>query len=108
MRSDADIRQKLKFYNVGPGQVPGLIVMSLDDNVGARLDPRYKSIVAVINAGTLAANYVIPGYQGRSLVLHPVQAAGADPVVKGSSFLPSTGAASVPGRTAAVFVEERH
>jgi len=107
LRTDADIRQRLKFYNVGPGQVPGLIVMSLDDTVGANLDPKYKSIVALINAGTSAATYAIQGYRGRSLQLHPVQAAGADPIVKGSSFVSATGVASVPARTAVVFVE-RH
>jgi hypothetical protein len=61
----------------------------------------------VINAGTSAASYAVPGYQGRSLLLHPVQAAGADPIVKGSGFVSTTGVASVPARTAAVFVERR-
>jgi pullulanase len=107
LRTGADIRQRLKFHNVGPGQVPGLIVMSLDDTVGANLDPRYRSIVAVINAGTAAATFAVPGYQGRRLTLHPVQEIGADAVVKSSSFVSATGVANVPARTAAVFVERR-
>jgi pullulanase/glycogen debranching enzyme len=107
LRSDAEIRQRLTFYNVGPAQVPGLIVLRLDDTVGRDLDPRARSIVAVINATTSAQSYAVPGYRGRRLVLHPVQAMGADPVVKTSGYAPAGGTVTVPARTAAVFVEPR-
>jgi pullulanase/glycogen debranching enzyme len=107
LRSDTEIRQRLAFYNVGPAQVPGLIVLRLDDTVGRDLDPRARSIVAVINATTSALSYAVPGYRGKRLVLHPVQAAGADPVVKTSGYAPATGVVTVPARTAAVFVEPR-
>ena len=40
-------------------------------------------------------------------MLHPVQAASADPVVRGSGYDMGTCTASVPGRTAAVFWERR-
>lgn len=40
---------------------------------------------------------------GTGYRLHPVQAAGADPVVKGASYAAGTGTFSVPGRTVAVF-----
>ncbi len=104
LRSGDAVRQRLKFFNVGPNQQPGVIVMALD---GQGLDPRWKGLVAVINAGTNALNYTLPGYAGRSLALHPVQAVGADPVVKGAGYAAATGVVSVPPRTAAVFVERR-
>ncbi len=107
LRSGADVQQRLKFFNVGPTQLPGLIVMAIDDSAGRDLDPRARSLVAVINAGTQAQSLPLPGYAGRRLVLHPVQAMGSDPVVKASSFVSSTGVISVPARTAAVFIEPR-
>jgi len=107
LRSGAEVRQRLKFFNVGPNQVPGLIVVAIDDRVGRDIDHDAKSLVAVINAGTQAQTYVLPGYAGRRLKLHPVQVRGADPVVKGASYQPATGSVSVPARTAAVFIEPR-
>ncbi|MEU5425453.1 alpha-1,6-glucosidase domain-containing protein [Streptomyces olivoreticuli] len=40
---------------------------------------------------------------GTPYTLHPVQAGGADPVVKSASYDRGSGAFSVPGRTVAVF-----
>jgi hypothetical protein len=37
--------------------------------------------------------------------LHPVQAAGSDPVVRQAAFDPATGTFSIPARTVAVFVQ---
>jgi pullulanase len=107
LRSAAEVKQRLKFFNVGPAQVPGLIVMAIDDSVGRDLDPQARSLVAVINAGTQPQSYRLPAYAGRRLVLHPVQAAGADPVVKAAGFVSATGTVSVPARSAAVFIEPR-
>ena len=107
LRSGADVIRKLKFYNVGPSQIPGLIVMSISDPT-ATVDPRHRSLVAVINADVNAHSYAVPGYVGHSLSLHPVQrGSSADQVVKSSSFAPTTGTFTVPGRTTAVFVEYR-
>ncbi|MFO1272248.1 MAG: pullulanase-type alpha-1,6-glucosidase [Rubrivivax sp.] len=105
LRSGADVKQKLAFQNVGPGQVPGLIVLTIDDRVGRPVDPRVRSLVAVINATTQPQSWSLAGYAGRRLTLHPVQARGADPVVKTSSYSAATGKVTVPPRTAAVFVE---
>src|SRR3712207_8610405 len=41
---------------------------------------------------------------GTPFALHPVQAAGGDPVVKQSTYDAGAGAFTVPGRTVAVFV----
>jgi pullulanase-type alpha-1,6-glucosidase len=107
LNSGNDVKQRLKFYNVGLGQVPGLIVYSISDEVGQELDHRYRSVLVVTNADKNPVSYVIPDYRGRHLHLHPVQVDGADPVVKTAAFATDTGTFTVPARTIAVFVERR-
>jgi pullulanase len=107
LQTGNDVKQRLKFYNVGLGQVPGLIVYSISDQLSPRLDPRYRSVVVVSNATKNPVSYVVPDYQGRRLNLHPVQMDGADPVVKTATFTRETGTFTIPARTIAVFVEPR-
>ncbi len=85
-------------------QQDGLVVMRI---AGAGCgDATYKSIVVLFNANKAAQSYTIAAYQGNaSVALHPVQAAGSDPVVKGASFSAVSGTFTVPARTTAVFVE---
>lgn len=105
--SDAEIRRRVHFYNQGPGQVPGLIVMGIDGGDSPAVDADLRGILVVINATASPVNPVVPGYQGRHLMLHPIQARGADVVARSASFSTASGAFSVPPRTAAVFVEPR-
>jgi hypothetical protein len=85
-------------------QQDGLIVMRIAGPTCG--DAKYKSIVVFVNANKVAQNYPIATYQGKATVaLHPAQAGGSDPVVKGASFAPGTGTFSVPARTTVVFVE---
>jgi len=99
------VQQKVKYLNTGAQQVPGLIVQHLDDTVGTGVDPAHERVVVVINATDAEQTYTAAQLAGKGLVLHPVQAAGADPVVKGARFDKATGALVVPARTTAVFVE---
>ncbi|HEX7454871.1 MAG TPA: alpha-1,6-glucosidase domain-containing protein [Gallionella sp.] len=89
-------------------QKPGLIVMSISgtSTLDATVcgDTKYKSIVVLFNANKITQTFTVPGYIGKTtVVLHPLQAAGNDTVVKGASF--AAGVFSVPARTTAVFVE---
>jgi pullulanase len=107
LRSGAEVMQRLKFYNVGPTQIPGLIVETLADDAGT-LDRKYKSITVLINVDKVTHSFTLPGYSGRSLKLHPVQqASSADLVVKASSFDSGSGTFVVTPRSTAVFVEQR-
>jgi hypothetical protein len=47
----------------------------------------------------------VPGLAGQSATLSPIQTAGADPVVRTATWDATTGTASVPARTVAVFVQ---
>ncbi|GAA3152181.1 hypothetical protein GCM10020001_089630 [Nonomuraea salmonea] len=89
-----EVRRRLTF----PESAEGVITMRIDTS---GLDERWRSVTVVFNA--------TPSPQAQAaaspVTLHPVQAESADPVVRSSSYDPSTGMLTVPARTVAVFVE---
>ena len=95
------VQQKLSYLD--GSEVPGLIVMQLDDTVGEPVDPALERIVTVFNATDTEQVWTAEQLADAGLVLSPVQAGGADPVVKGATF--ADGTFTVPARTTAVFVE---
>ncbi len=99
-----DIQERLTFHNTGPEQLPGLIVMSISDVVGADLDSNYDMVVVLFNAGAEAITFTAEAVAGLPLELHPIQQSSRDTVVQLASFTPETAAFNVPGRTTAVFV----
>jgi pullulanase-type alpha-1,6-glucosidase len=121
LRTAEQVEERLRFYNTGPDQVPGLIVFGLSDeheNGGNRRDDDLESdhdggghptqpfthVVVLLNADPRAQTLVVPELAGLRLRLHPVQTGSADPVVRTSRFERASGTFTVPGRTAAVFV----
>jgi pullulanase-type alpha-1,6-glucosidase len=96
------IRAKLSFPASVAG-TPGVIVMRLDDTVGPDVDHRYAGMVVVFNATPQQQRLAVPELAGRHLRLHPVQAVGADPVVRAATA--SGGTLTIPPRTTAVFVD---
>jgi pullulanase len=107
LRTAQDVMERLQFYNVGPGQVPGMIVMRIDgQSPSAYAGANYKSVVVVFNVDKLAKNVTVASLSGKTFVLHPTQlASSADAVVKSASFNKASGTFSIPARTVAVFVE---
>jgi pullulanase-type alpha-1,6-glucosidase len=98
------IKQHLSFLNSGPNQLPGLIIMHLDNSQPDRLSDPYDHILVMFNAspGQIALND--PQFAGLAFELHPAQAASTDPVLKRARFDAKTGVFEVPPRTTAVFV----
>ena len=84
---------------------PQVIVMRIDDTVGADVDPELEGVVVVFNASGDEVTQVIPGLEGADLALSPVQAEGADDVVRSASWEAASGTAQVPAQTVAVFVQ---
>ncbi|MGV9349390.1 pullulanase-type alpha-1,6-glucosidase [Streptomyces spiralis] len=87
----AQVQSRLSFPLSGKDETPGVITMSLGD------------LVVVFNATPERQEQRVATLAGEHYRLHPVQASGADPVVKTSSYTPATGTFSVPARTVAVF-----
>lgn len=84
-------------------QLPGVIVMAVDDRTDP-VDERWSGLLAVFNATGWLVRQSVPGSLA-GYRLHPVQAGGADEIVRtcevGDDWV------TVPARTAAVFVRPR-
>jgi pullulanase-type alpha-1,6-glucosidase len=106
LRTAADVENRLHYYNTGPSQIPGLIVMSLADNDGA-VDRAHNRVAVVFNATNQTQNFNVADFQNMPLTLHPLQKLSIDSVERASSFNKTLGAFSIPGRTAAVFWANR-
>lgn len=108
LRTAEQVRARVRFMNTGPDQVPGLIVMRVSNEVESLrpVDPNLRSVVVVLNATPQTQRLANAEWKDASFELHPVQQLSYDDVVKGSRFDATAGAFEVPGRTAAVFVEE--
>ncbi|WP_424215878.1 pullulanase-type alpha-1,6-glucosidase (plasmid) [Streptomyces sp. BI20] len=85
------VRSALAFPLSGPEETPGVITMTLGD------------LVVVFNATPTAQAVRVPSLAGTRHTLHPVQAQGADPVVRGAAYDEQKGEFRVPARTTAVY-----
>lgn len=103
LRTADDIMARVAFHNMGPDQLPGVIVMSINDTEGEDLDPFNEMVVVVFNAAPGTITFNGEAFAGLDLELHHLQAT-SDDIVNTSTFDAATGTFSVPGRTAAVFV----
>ncbi|MCB9128551.1 MAG: pullulanase-type alpha-1,6-glucosidase [Ardenticatenales bacterium] len=105
LSTEAEVQARLRFHNVGPSQIPGLIVMTLSDETGESIDPLYENVIVLFNASDEPQSFTIAELANRTIELHPVQMVSNDPVVQTSSYSAATGTFVVPARTTAVFVE---
>ncbi|POX57767.1 DUF3372 domain-containing protein [Streptomyces sp. Ru62] len=87
----ARVQEELSFPLSGKDETPGVITMRLGD------------LVVVFNATPQRQEQKIAALAGTPYRLHPVQAAGADEVVRTAAYAAGSGTFSVPARTVAVF-----
>ncbi|QWC85587.1 pullulanase-type alpha-1,6-glucosidase [Nocardioidaceae bacterium] len=81
------IQQRVSFPDGGPDQARGVITMQVSDDGATDLDPDLEEIVVVFNATPDEVSQTVAGARN-GFRLHPVQADGSDPVVRGSSAEP--------------------
>jgi len=96
------VQERLRFFNTGPEQTPGVIAMLLDDSLGDDLDPNYSMVMVIFNATPETQVVTIQELGGLAWDLHPVLANSVDPVVRAADEV--DGQFSVPAFTTAVFV----
>jgi pullulanase-type alpha-1,6-glucosidase len=95
------IKSEVSFYNNGPQQIPGLIVMHLKDT--NNIDSAYQEIVVLFNAQPESVSFSGADFAGKNFILHPVQQSSVDEMVRNSKYDPVSGIFTVPGRTTAVY-----
>lgn len=103
LRSAEQIRKAVSFFNVGPSQIPGLIVERIANT--DRFCLGASQAVVVINATPQTKVFSDAAFRQQALILHPIQLFSQDTVVRGSKFASRTGTFTIPARTTAVFVE---
>ena len=101
LQTENEIKNDLSFYNTGPDQLPGLIVMDLKD-VG-NIDPIYGEMVVLFNARPDSVTFSHPDFVGKDFQLHSIQQSSVDSLIGDAKFDSANGAFTVPGRTTAVF-----
>ncbi|MDO3385204.1 pullulanase-type alpha-1,6-glucosidase [Gilvimarinus sp. SDUM040013] len=92
------VNSHLRFHNTGPDQIPGLIVMTLEDNTN--IDPNFAAITLVFNP--TAAVIELPAPLAGDFQLHPAQSNSVDATTRQAAVMGDQ--LSVPGLTTAVFV----
>ena len=104
-QTSEDIQQHVHFENTGPEQIPGLIVMHLEDaryrSAGAATDA-----VVLFNASDDPQSFASDTFKNMDLELHPVLKESADALVRTASFEAKSGTFVVPARTTAVFMSK--
>ncbi len=91
LKTAQEVKKLVKFYNVGLDQMPGVIVMSMADEV--------LVIFNAVNKQIAFTDDTLGGYDWQ---LHPVLATSYDPIVRKTRSIGGT--FTVPARTTAVFV----
>ena len=98
LRTAAEVQERLVFYNTGPDQVAGLIVMGLKGRRGLE-------VAVLFNVDVNEHTFVLPEEAGaRSFMLHPVLAVSDDRVVRSSTYDRKTRTFRIPARTTSVFI----
>jgi pullulanase len=106
LRTEQEVKDRLRFYNTGPGQVPGVLAYGLSDATGA-VDRLFSRVVVLLNADPASRSVAVPELVGQKLRLHPLHLLSADARVRTATFDRAAGTFTVPGRTAVVFVDYR-
>jgi pullulanase/glycogen debranching enzyme len=105
LRTSADVQARLRFLNIGPGQVPTVIAGHLD---GRGYDgAAFSELMYLVNVDVVEHSLQFAGERGKPYVLHPVHraATAADRrAADEARFDPASGTFTVPARTAVVFV----
>ena len=104
--TEAEVISRLGFLNTGPGQVPGMIVMTLSDPDGS-IDRVREKIAVLFNATDDPQAFAAPSLGDYDFALHEVQQTSSDPVVTTSTWDGASDTFMVPPRSTAVFVAKR-
>ncbi|HEX3765365.1 MAG TPA: pullulanase-type alpha-1,6-glucosidase [Kofleriaceae bacterium] len=104
LRTGAEIKQRLTFYNTGSRQEPTVVVGHLD---GRGMRGAEDDLIYLVNVDKVAHTLTVDAEKHKPYHLHPVQArfdAGDHRPALAARYDRATGAFTVPPRAAVVFV----
>ncbi len=107
LRNAGEILDRIKFFNQGTQQIPGLIIMGISDMGKEFIDKNYDFIVVFFNTNKIARMIMVPELNHLIFDLHPILQGSNDPIVRLSSYDINTNKFYIPGRTTSVFVHNR-
>jgi pullulanase len=100
LRDAAQVKQRVKFYNTGPSQIPGLVAMGIEGCTNPNEPaPDTGALMVLFNASDTPQTLALMGSE--TWTLHPVLAASTDTEVKKAKH--DANGFYVPARTTAVF-----
>jgi len=103
LRTAQDVIDRVKFHNTGPGQVPGVIAMSID-GIGYQ-HAKYKKVAVFFNVDKVAREVTIGELRNDMFGVHKVQRnSDNDPLARTATYNRATGTFRIPPRTTVVFV----
>ncbi len=104
LTTEEQVSADVSFFNTGPEQIPGLIVMRLEDVED--IDANYDEILVFFNANQQPIQFTESTMTGKTFTLHPALINSVDTVATHSAYDPGTGAFSIPPLSTSVFVLE--
>jgi len=106
LRTAQDIKQRLRFFNTGPSQVPTVIAAHIDGKGYA--GARFKTVTYLINVDKVEQHVTADEEKNRKYKLHPVHTgmtAADKRVASEAKYDKISGTFTIPPRSAVVFVE---
>jgi len=101
LQTAEQITKLVAFHNLGPDQVPGLIVMSISDDPVNEIDPNYGVIFVLWNAAPEETQFTLKGVEIENLALHPLL---TDAHNSQASYDAGSQRFILPSRSVAIFV----
>jgi pullulanase len=104
LRSAQDVSARLRFHNVGPQQVAGVIAMSIDGR--GYQHAKYLKVAVFFNVDKVARELTVAELKGRMLAVHQIHRnSTSDLLAKTATYQRASGTFRIPPRTTVVFVE---
>jgi hypothetical protein len=102
LRTAEQIIELVHFHNTGPDQDPGLIVMSIQDDINDPIDPDNEIIFVLFNADPNRVQFQLTEWEVDGLRLHPILQ--DDPYLSSANFNANNQTFTIPGRSTVVFI----
>lgn len=103
LRTAQDVIDRVRFHNTGPGQVAGVIAMTID-GIGYQ-HAKYKKVAVFFNVDKQARDITIGELRNDIFGVHKVQRnSDNDALAKTATYNRATGTFRIPPRTTVVFV----